>query len=298
MAMLAILCLLFAVGEVACRTVIPRSTQTEARRQQERAEAIALRPGKEGRASVLVLGNSLLAEGVDFDGLRRRLASNAALTRFQVESTTYFDWYYGIRLLAKRGARPDIVALMLSPEQLASPAHRGDYSALLLMDRADALTAGAEMGLSNTQSADLALSQASALLGMRTNIRKRVLKALVPGLENVMPLLTFRAEPAIEAGRVEALAQERLKTLRSIVEAHGSRFVLIVPPTNDTNAAALANAVVKGGRASGVPVVVPVVPGSLARAAFAEDGFHLNRMGSEILTLRLGDEIRRLVGVN
>ena len=37
--LLAVMGLLFAVGEVACRTLAPRLIQSEARRQQERAEA-------------------------------------------------------------------------------------------------------------------------------------------------------------------------------------------------------------------------------------------------------------------
>lgn len=294
--LLAVMGLLFAVGEVACRTLAPRLIQSEARRQQERTEAVLARPGTEGRASVLLLGNSLLAEGVDLDDLRRRLGGDVAVTRFQVESTTYYDWYYGIRRLLKEGARPDIIALVLSPDQLASAGHRGDYSAYLLMDSTDALTAGFDMGLPNTQSADLFLSRASALLGMRTSIRKRVLQALVPGLDQLMPTLTVRSEPAIETGRLETLARERLGKLRGIVEARGSRFVLIVPPTNDANAVALSEAVVRGGRASETHVVLPIAPGTLARDSFRDDGFHLSRLGSEVFTPRLAEAIRRLVG--
>src|SRR5262249_48754626 len=152
-------------------------------------------------------------------------------------------------------------ALVLSPDQLASAGHRGDYSAYLLLDSADALMAGSEMGLSNTQTADLVISRISALFGMRTNIRKRVLHAMVPGLDRVMPTLTAGREPQLGVEQVETLARHRLAVLRTTVEAHGVRFVLIVPPTNDASAPELAAAVVRGGEASGTRVILPVAPG-------------------------------------
>jgi hypothetical protein len=287
---------LLAVGEIVCRTLVPRGIESEARRQQERADAIAVRPGMEGSLSVLLLGNSLLAEGADIAKLRRRVGRDVSVTRFQVEGTTYYDWLFGIRRLLKAGSRPDIIALVLSPDQLASAGHRGDYSAYLLLDSADAWMAGSEIGLSNTQTADLVISHSSALFGMRTSIRKRALQVLVPGLDRVMPLLTARPEPALQAGQVEALARDRLAILRSTVEAYGVRFVLIVPPTNDIHAAELAAAVVRGGQASATRVLLPVAPGTLARESFQEDGFHLSRLGSDIFTPRLADELLRIAG--
>ena len=214
---------LLAVGEIACRTLVPHVIESEARRHQERDDAIATRPGTDGRTSVLLLGNSLLAEGADITKLRRRVGGDVAVTRFQVESTTYYDWRFGIRRLLKAGARPDIIALVLSPDQLASAGHRGDYSAYLLLDPADAWMAGSEMGLSNTQTADLVISHISALFGMRTSIRKRALQALVPGLDRVMPTLTARREAKLRAEHVEALARHRLAVLRSTVEAYGEQ---------------------------------------------------------------------------
>jgi len=287
---------LMVMGEILCRALAPRLIQTEIRRQRESVEAELVRPGTNGRLTVLMLGNSLLAEGVDLGELRRRVEPDIAVTRFQVESTVYFDWYFGIRRLLKSGAKPDVVALVLSPDQLASMGHRGDYSAYLLMTTRDAWTAGWKMGLSNTQSADLVVSRLSALFGMRTNIRKRTVLALVPGLGRVMPILTERMEPRLRADAVEVLSRERLEALQAFVESHGSRFVLIVPPTNDDNTKELTEAVVRGGRAAGVQVMLPIAPGTLRDDSFREDGFHLSRIGARHFTDRLAALLKQLHG--
>src|SRR5262245_27032623 len=86
---------LFGAGELACRVLAPRFIESEARRQQERDDAVATRPGTGGRTSVLLVGNSLLAEGADIAKLRRRVGGEVSVTRFQVEGTTYYDWRFG-----------------------------------------------------------------------------------------------------------------------------------------------------------------------------------------------------------
>jgi len=53
-----------------------------------------------------MLGNSLLLEGVEFPGLSRDLRPEIEARRFVVDNTSYLDWYYGIRSLLRRGARP------------------------------------------------------------------------------------------------------------------------------------------------------------------------------------------------
>ncbi len=164
------------------------------------------------------------------------------------------------------------------------------------MDSKDAWTAGWKMGLSNTQSADLVVSRMSALFGMRTNIRKRTILAMIPGVGRVMPILTARSEPTLRPDAVEALTRERLATLRTFVEARGSRFVLIVPSTADDNTKELTEAVLRGGRAAKTQVVLPIPPGTLTEDNFREDGFHLNRNGARHFTDRLVEELKQLYG--
>jgi hypothetical protein len=285
---------LLALAELACRFAVPHLVEIEGRREAEYAEAVAPQAPDERQRTVLVLGNSLLAEGVDWQSLRERVGGEVRLQRLVVESTAYHDWHYGLRRLLADGARPGHVILVLSPDQLASPTHRGDYSAYRLMRTRDAWRAGQDMGLSNTQSADLVISSASAYFGMRTNIRKRMIKAVVPGLEQLMPILTQREEPKLQKDELQAIARARLDALQAIASTNGVRLAVAVPPTNDRNIAALTAAVVDAGKAAGVTVLVPVAPDSLPGSSYASDGFHLSRTGAVVFTPRFADEISRL----
>ncbi len=70
---------------------------------------------------MLLVGNSLLNEGVQIDALRSDLASEYAVSRLVIEQTHYLDWYFGLRRLLEEGSHPSVIILTLDPSQLASP---------------------------------------------------------------------------------------------------------------------------------------------------------------------------------
>src|SRR5437667_5102049 len=85
------------------------------------------------RIHVLVVGNSLLDEGVQFDRVRIGVGAGCDVRRLVVEQTFYFDWYYGLRRLFREGARPDIVVVVLTPSQWVTRDSRGDYTVHYLL---------------------------------------------------------------------------------------------------------------------------------------------------------------------
>jgi len=69
-------------------------------------------------SEILLVGNSLLNEGVDFPQFTADMPTKWRIKRLVIESTTYIEWYYGLGRIFRDGARPDLVCLMLSWEQL------------------------------------------------------------------------------------------------------------------------------------------------------------------------------------
>src|SRR5438045_3193304 len=128
-------CVIIALGaEAAARFALDRTSKMQQRVVVEyRAARQIGYDRREGRTHVLVVGNSLLDEGVQFDRVRTALDDQCDARRLVVEQTSYFDWYYGIKALLDAGARPDIVVVVLSPSQWVRPDSRGDYSAQYLM---------------------------------------------------------------------------------------------------------------------------------------------------------------------
>src|SRR5207237_7021474 len=123
-----------------------------------------------GRTHVLVVGNSLLDEGVQFDRVREGLREDCDARRLVVEQTCYFDWYYGLKRLFREGARPDVVVVALSPSQWVRPDSRGDYTAQYLWSLADIAEASRDLGLNATQSTDLFAARISKFWGARAEI--------------------------------------------------------------------------------------------------------------------------------
>ena len=281
----------FPAAEAFCRYALPRLIEIEGRREQEFRAAVAPVEARPNVQRILVLGNSLLAQGVDFPGAQTEAGDGVELQRLVVEGTAYFDWLYGIKRLLADGARPNLIVLLLSPDQLAGNGIRGEYTAYRMMRSVDVAEASRRLGLNNTQAADLVLSNQSAYLGMRGNIRKRIMLAVNPGLRELMPLINSREPPHLDAQSMTQVAARRLAELSAATSAYGVRFALVVPPTNDPDAPAAAAAIQAAGREKNVAVLLPVRPG-LFPADYYIDGFHLNGKGARIFTAKLAESLK------
>ena len=273
---LAMFAVLLACLEGATRFGFTRISRIESRIHNEYVHVHVVRPGTLARPTILLLGNSLLLDGVDYDSLRRTLAPRATAVRFVIESTAYLDWYYGIRRLLAEGARPDRIVLCLNVSQLLSSSIRGEYSAFYLIRTQDIAEAGRAAGFDLTNLSGLFLGRYSLFYAGKSNLRNFVLNAVDRSYADV--LHDFVTKPGPEFGYSQVLIQavSRLDTLRELCAQYNVRFDFLLPPGFGDSEAGL----VEAGKQAGASkiVLVPVPENSWGPDKYS-DGFHLNQEG-------------------
>lgn len=270
-------------AEAIARLALDRASKMQQRVTLEYRSARQIGSDRhEGRTHVLVVGNSLLDEGVQFDRVRAALGDQCDARRLVVEQTSYFDWYYGIKALLDAGARPDIVVVVLSPSQWVRPDSRGDYTAHYLMQAADLRDAARDLGLNATQEASLVFARLSMFWGARAEIRNFVLIHLMPDLGRLMNFSSYIDPTPIVDIEIEQNARARIERLNRILRAHGARLVILVPPVLDANDG--APGLTRAARPCGVPVIRPVTSGTFGKSLYRDTGFHLNPAGAAIFT--------------
>jgi hypothetical protein len=278
-------CVLVALTvEVAARFGLDRASKIQRRMVQEHAAAVTIgQDGTPGR-HVLVVGNSLLDEGVQFDRLRTSLESRYDARRYMVEQTVYYDWLYGLRRLYREGARPDIVVVMLGTGHWLSTGIRGDYSAQYLMSAADLPLVARDLGMHPTQATGLMVAGISKFWGARVEMRTFVLGHLMPDLATFLNASSAVDRRPMAARDITPVLSARIARLREVTDEHGSLLVLLVPPVLDPDDGSLA--LTQAAQQNQVPILRPVPSGSFG-AQLYRDGFHLNEAGATLFTDRL-----------
>jgi len=279
--LLAAAALVLVAGELFARLwVLPRGSRILSRIQHEKQIAAHLTP-----ADVLIVGNSLLNEGVDPEIYAQGMAPQWRARRFVVESSSHLDWYYGLKNLLAQGSRPHSIAIMLSPRQLETPEVLKDHFGAHLLGLRDAPSVVLETGMHPTDATSMLFSHFSAFYGARQDIRKVLLYRFFPGLPDLTalsvppPLKPMTSEQAYRA------ALPALRRFRQLAGTFPVRVVLILPPVrvvaNDGNLEAL-----RAGQEAGFPVLLPV-PSKEVPVDHFSDGFHLNAQGRALFTPRL-----------
>jgi hypothetical protein len=246
----------------------------------ERQAALAIRHAPPGSPRpLLVVGNSLLLEGIDFPRFAKEVSPTLKASRFVVEQTSYYDWYFTLRMLFRQGARPDTVVLGFNPSALATDEIRGDFMARFLFDVQDIWPAARSSHADLTTTSSLYMSHFSTFYGGRAELRGVLMFRIFPEL----PLLWRRSinAPAViptDAELVPVLAP-RLKSLDDLCHEYGARFVFLIPPTRQHGDVAT----VEAGERAGVSVLRPIRNFSLG-PEFYQDGFHLNEPGAAVFT--------------
>jgi len=106
-ALLGICAILVLFFEVFADYSLKHDSETYARVSQQYAEAVKVRPSRIGEpASVLMVGNSLLMEGIDVDRLQELTSSKMRIYPIFLEATGYYDWLYGLQRLFRQGGGP------------------------------------------------------------------------------------------------------------------------------------------------------------------------------------------------
>jgi len=256
--------------------------------------------GNDARADhkhVLMVGNSLLDEDVQFDNLSEALGSHWQARRFVIENTFYFDWYYGLKRLFSEGARPDVVVVTLSTRQWIRGDIRGDYSAFYLMNSRDMASAVHDLGLNATQAANLAFANISKFWGTRAELRNFVLGHLMPDLPQLMHLSDVPDPHPLKDDDVEAIVRGRLARLKALADANGADLVFLLPPVIEVGGNDGSDGFLRAARETGIPTLRPVVSGTLGLPFYRDAGHHLNPIGAELFTERLIPALRNELAV-
>lgn len=293
---LAGICALFLVALELCFLYMTKYySSTYARVSRQYPEAVKARPAGPGEpVSVLLVGNSLLLDGVDEQRLQQLTSGVLRIYPIFLEGTGYYDWLYGLRRLFRQGARPQVVVVGLEVNTSFENNVREEYVPMLLFDARDVLEVASHLGLDRTTTSNLLLAHYSSFWDTRTIFRRRILRRLVPRFEDLFPVIR-RAQAVPQGLELDAMATSRLRTLRESCEAHGAKMILLVPPTPSSERAVQGMA--SAAQKIGVEASVPVDPAALPLKFYKPDAIHLNPEGAAIFTTALATDLRRTITV-
>ena len=265
-------------------------SRIQRRIKQEYGEAVTLRAAADdGRPTLLLAGNSLLLQGIDFPRFQKELQPRYHAARFVVEGTQYLDWYFGLRRLFRAGSRPRVVVLLMSSPNLVSSATRGEYFAHFLLNSRDVFALAKMARLDNTTASNYLMASWSGWLGSRVELRKFLLSKSIPGIEGMTRLMAVMPPTTPMSDFHRPLIFLRLQELNRLCQKYGSEFVFILPPTpNKKEDLSIAEA---AGSAAGMVVLVPSLPGEMPTGLY-EDGYHLNPEGASLFTSELIDRLK------
>jgi len=284
---LAGICLIGVTFEAIAVFGLHRMSRIEHRIDEEYRDVRALPAySSADTPTMLLLGNSLLLEGVDLDSLRTSVAGKYDVHRLVIEQTEYLDLYYVLRKLFRSGSRPHDVVLCLSVPHLIADDNRGEFMARY-MDTVDVAALTRRKGMDATTTSNYFFAHWSDWYASRAEIRKFVLGTILPDARDLATVLGYRPAPKIPIAEIEAKGAPRLLELKELCDQYGSRLTILVPPSlREDNVESL----VKVGDKLGVRVLVPERTSEANRSMF-RDGVHLNPAGAQIFTTKLGSEL-------
>jgi hypothetical protein len=284
-----------AALEMAARVLFPVHSAIAARIRSDWSTALRLGVSPpHDRRNFLVVGNSLLQAGIDRKELRAlQQRSTLTIAVMPIENTDYLDWYFGVQRLLAQGSKPEFVVLCLVPVQLISHSTNGEVFARTLMRPVDILRVKQAAGLDWTTTTTYLMASASAWMGYSAEIRNWIRVETLPGMAELATYFWQRAPANPRADVLKEIAARRLAQFSAVCADYGCKAVVVIPPlVRDRGDGSLA-ALTRAGRATGVPVLIPVAPGQLGQSYF-KDGFHLNQRGAEIFTPRLLEALKKI----
>jgi hypothetical protein len=287
-------CAILSVGfEIAGHWLLTSHSETYARISQQHEQALQARPAAaRDPLPVLIVGNSLLLDGVDVARLQQLTSGQMKVYPIFLEGTGYYDWFYGLQQLFREGSRPRVVVLGIGADSFVSDSVREDYVPLLLFDLQDSLKVASDLKMDRTSTSNLLLAHASVFWDTRSVIRGQILQHVVPGYRDLVSLLKPPLSGPISINFTE-LANARLQHLRELCEAHGARLILLIPPT-PSSADAVRRLTSVSARV-GVQTLVPVDPENLSSRYYRADELHLNSEGAALFTSALATVLPRTV---
>ena len=253
--------------------------------QEEYTQAAGSRHGRLAK-SVLIAGNSTLLWGVNEDEFRNKLGPGYDCHILAMKSTTYLDWYFGLKELFRRGARPDYIVVVL-PADNVDLFPVPELSAYYLIGLQDIPALARTEKLTATATSDVVVEHFSTFFTSRSVLRTKVKSYLFPGFENMATKYMRQRS----AHWPPALVTNRLRDLKTLCANNGATILFVIPPTNLSDEAA-SNRLLELARDARLDAGMPVHDHDLTPDYYS-DGFHLNEAGRNLFTIDLATYLRR-----
>jgi lysophospholipase L1-like esterase len=283
---LAVVCAALIVTlEISSDYLLRHNSETYARVSQQYAQAVRVRPAKPGEPTpILMVGNSLLLEGVDVKRLQKLTSGQMHIYPIFLEATGYYDWFYGLRRLFREGARPSVVVLGVGVNSFLADSVRQDYAPLMLFDLRDSLGVASDLKMDHTATSNLLLAHSSVFWDTRSVLRTQILRHTIPHYRELVSLL--KPQPAIPPAPVfDSIANPRLERLRDLCQSYGARLILLIPPTPGSTEA--VRSLTLAAQKANVETLVPIDPDVLSVKYYQPDELHLNSQGAALFTSAL-----------
>ena len=291
--LVGICALLIVAFECLSDFLLKDKSETYARVSRQYTEAEKMRPAKPGEpTSVLMIGNSLLLEGVDVERLKKLTSGQMHIYPIFLEATGYYDWFYGLQRLFREGSRPQVVVLGVGVNGFLANSVRQDYAPLLLFDLRDSLGVASDLKMDRTATTSLLLAHSSVFWDTRSVLRTQILRHTVPHYRELVLLL--KPQPAIPPPeQFQTTANSRLEQLRELCAAHGAKLIILVPPTPFSEDAVRQMTI--ASQKAGVDTLVPIDPTALSAKYYQPDELHLNSAGAALFTTALAEYLPQTI---
>ena len=283
--LVGICAILVVAFEVSSDYLLKRRSQTYARVSQQYAEAVKVRQTGPGEpVPVLLVGNSLLLEGIDVKRLQDLTSVHMRIYPIFLEATGYYDWFYALQRLFREGSRPQVVVVGVGVNSFVANSVRQDYGPLMLFDFRDLLGVASDLKMDHTATSNLLLAHSSVFWDTRSVWRTQILRHSVPQYQELVLLL--KPQPSIPPPlQFKAIVSSRLENLRTLCEQHGAKLILLIPPTPSSEDA--VRQMTLASEKVGVKALVPVDPATLSVKYYQPDEMHLNSEGAALFTSAL-----------
>jgi hypothetical protein len=291
--LIGVCAVLVVTFEITSNYLLKHHSETYDRVSQQYADAVKIRStGINAPLPVLMVGNSLLLDGIDVKRLQELTPRQMQIHPIFLEATGYYDWFYGLQRLFREGSRPPVVVLGVGVNSFVANTVREDYVPMMLFDLQDSLSAASDLRMDRTATSNLVLAHASVFWDTRSVIRTQILRRLIPGYRELVMLLKPQpaAPPPVEFA---ATLNLRLRRLRELCETHGARLILLVPPT--PSSAELVRQMTLTSHNLGVETLVPLDPDTLSAKYYQPDELHLNSEGAALFTSALATTLPRTI---
>jgi hypothetical protein len=262
----------YAALEVLSYVRMHRGSGRGSRIMKEYREAIALTPtAANGSPTVLMVGNSLIREGVDMTALRAAAGGHYDLHRLVIESTAYNDWVVAIPALLQEGARPSVIMLTISPLQMNSHAAVSMETTHYLLNNTEVVDLVHRDGSGLNGYVGHFIEHISPLWGTR-NSAQVAFKDIIPGYRSIVYAIANEPVPPLNFDPV------RMEELARACRQYNVKLVYLAMPANNPNGAYDAERIHRAADQYGVRFMRPVADDELHGDQYT-DLIHLSPSG-------------------